>query len=171
MVVANKVGAPWTTIPSAKIPVTGVLWAEAVNYCALKYPAGGRLPTEEEWEAAARGLKARRYPWGDTPDIAAANTESARRDAPAAVGSFPRGGTPDGVQDLIGNVWEWTSSEPRAYPAGKAFPPSSVGMRVIRGGAFDTPDSIATPWWRGYSNPAASRSDLAKTGFRCARDK
>jgi iron(II)-dependent oxidoreductase len=83
-------------------------------------------------------------------------------------GTFPSGATPDGIQDLIGNVWEWTSSPYRAYPGATAFADSMQQFRVIRGGAFNTPDSIATASVRGYNRPAAPRDQLALTGFRCA---
>ncbi len=166
-VATGRTPAPWTTKPADDLPVTGVLWAEAMNYCGWKHPPEGRLPSEEEWEAAARGAAGRAYPWGDRWDPAAANTESSRRGAPAPVGSFPRGASPEGVQDLIGNVWEWTRSPMVAYPGGVPEP-RFAQYYVIRGGAFNTPDATATAVQRGYNTPAANRADLQFTGFRCA---
>ncbi len=164
---AGRAPAPWAAKPAGDLPVTGVLWAEAVNYCAWRHPPDGRLPTEEEWEAAARGTAGRTFPWGDRWDPAAANTQSARRGGPAPVGSFPRGASPEGVQDLIGNVWEWTGSPMRSY-ADTASVPQASPHYVIRGGAFDTPDAMATATYRVYYPPTADRTALQKTGFRCA---
>jgi formylglycine-generating enzyme required for sulfatase activity/tRNA A-37 threonylcarbamoyl transferase component Bud32 len=167
---ANATGAPrpWSgTQPAGTLPVTRVAWGDAANYCAWKYPRSGRLPTEQEWEAAARGTAGRRFPYGNAAEPASGNTASAHRRGPAPVGSFPRGATPDGVEDLSGNVWEWTSSPLRAYPGAPALADSMSSFRVIRGGAFDTADSIATASRRGYARMTGSLDDLKNTGFRC----
>jgi len=158
---------PWRVQPDSALPVTGVMWAEAMAYCAWKAPGRARLPTEEEWEAAARGSAAHRYPWGPDWVTGAANTQGAKRARPAPVGSYPHGASPLGIQDLIGNVWEWTKSPAAAYPGG-ATPPRSEGMYVIRGGAYNTPDSIADATRRGYEpGTGLTRADLVVTGFRC----
>ena len=164
---AGRAPAPWggVTGPESSLPVTGVQFAEAANYCAWRHSPNGRLPREEEWEAAARGKSARAFPWGDAWDPTAANTGS-RRTGPAPVGSYPRGRTPGGVDDLIGNVWEWTSSPFKPY--GQPGVASGAGQYVIRGGAFNSYDQVATPVFRGRAQSAAARSDLASTGFRCA---
>ena len=169
-VATGQVSAPWNAAPDSVLPVTGVTFGEAMNYCGWKHPPDGRLPTEDEWEAAARGAAGRRYPWGTEWDPAAANTESARRAGPAPVGSYPRGKTPEGVFDLIGNVWEWTMTKIAPYPGGPAIPnlAANAGSYVIRGGAYNTPDSTASPVTRGYLPPSTARSGLDKTGFRCA---
>jgi iron(II)-dependent oxidoreductase len=83
------------------------------------------------------------------------------------VGSYPHGATPEGVEDLIGNVWEWTRSPMGAYP-GAAPLPQLAQYYVIRGGAFNTPDASASAMIRGFVPPAANRVDLQFTGFRCA---
>ena len=149
------------------LPVTGISWSDASNYCASRYK-NGRLPTEEEWEATARGRAGRSTPWDNAAPGLHANLASAGRARPAAVGSFAFGATPEGVFDLLGNVWEWTSSPYRAYPGGSvnATPPGTY--YVIRGGAFDTPSDVATPWYRVYAKATASAEDLSRTGFRCA---
>ena len=168
-VVSKRAPSPWGAVkPLGTLPVTRVPWGDAANYCALKYPNSGRLPTEVEWEAAARGIAGRSYPYGNAPDGANTNTESARRAGPAPVGSFPRGATPEGLADMSGNVWEWTSSPVRAYAGAKQLPDSMGKYRVIRGGAFDTRDEIATGWMRGYLKVSSTPAELPNTGFRCA---
>jgi formylglycine-generating enzyme required for sulfatase activity/tRNA A-37 threonylcarbamoyl transferase component Bud32 len=165
-VTAGRAVAPWSGArPDGNLPVTGVQWSEAAGYCDWKHPGGGRLPSEEEWEAAARGREGRAYPWGNTWDASAANTAGAKRRGPAIAGSFPRGNTPEGVSDLIGNVWEWTSSPYKTY--GDSAPPTG-GLYVIRGGAFNAYDAISTAIFRGRAQPATARENLLATGFRCA---
>ena len=166
---ATKARSPWgSATPDSTLPVTRVSWGDAANYCAWRYPPGGRLPTEFEWEAAARGTAGRAFPWGEDGGTANANTQSARRTGPVPVQSFPRGTTAEGVHDMSGNVWEWTASPFVAYPGGATFHDSLSEYRVIRGGAFDTPDAIATGWLRGYSKPTTPPEQLQNTGFRCA---
>ena len=154
-------------MPGVSLPVTRVQWDEATKYCRWKHPVGGDLPSEDQWEAAARGRDGRLYPWGSSFELAAANTAASGRNAPAPVGSFPRGATSAGVHDLIGNVWEWTRSTMQSYPGGAAMPDSLRRYYVIRGGAHNSATAIATSWFRGFNRPATSRDDLAFTGFRC----
>ena len=163
----GRVSAPWSSMPDSLLPVTGVTYANAANYCAWRHSPNGRLPTEVEWEAAARGLSGREFPWGNSWDPSKANTQSAARKQPARVGSFPGGATPEGVHDLVGNVWEWTSTPMSGYP-GHPVPDSMKRYFVIRGGAFNTADSLATATYRGYLSPETAPSDLSFTGFRCA---
>jgi iron(II)-dependent oxidoreductase len=157
--------APWARRPADNLPVTGVLFAEAQNYCAQVHPQGGRLPTEEEWEAAARGPSGSRYPWGDQFSLGLANTESAQRGGPSPVGNFPLGRSSLGIRDLIGNVWEWTSSRRVAYP-GYRGPAVTGDYYVIRGGAYNSKDAVVSATLRGAGTPS-DRSALAFTGFRC----
>lgn len=167
---ATKARSPWgATTPDSMLPVTRVSWGDAANYCAWRYPPSGRLPTEFEWEAAARGPAGRAFPWKEGVSAANANTKSAQRTGPVPVASFPRGATPEGIHDLIGNVWEWTSSPYVAFPGGPALADSLSQYRVIRGGAFDTDDAIATGWVRGYLKPTTAPEQLPNTGFRCAK--
>ncbi|MEO5568636.1 MAG: bifunctional serine/threonine-protein kinase/formylglycine-generating enzyme family protein [Gemmatimonadaceae bacterium] len=167
-VTAGRAAAPWgSTMPDAKLPVTRVGWGEAQSYCAWRHPDGGRLPKEQEWEAAARGPSGNRYPWGNDPKPGAAYTASFNAKAPTHVGVHESGATPSGIRDLIGNVWEWTSSPMTAYPGAPPLADSlATNYRVIRGGAFNTPDNIATTWLRGYIPPS---TEPEFTGFRCAK--
>ena len=165
-VTARNVAPPWSARPNDSLPVTGVRLAEAASYCAWRHADGGRLPTEAEWEAAARGAEGRQYPWGKEWNANAANVANVRS-GPAAVGSFPAGRTSDGIDDLIGNVWEWTSSPFVSYSdaSGKG---GSTGMYVIRGGAYNSLKEVANAVFRAQADPAADRANLAQTGFRCA---
>jgi iron(II)-dependent oxidoreductase len=149
------------------LPVTGIAWSDASSYCAAHFK-NGRLPSEEEWEAAARGRAGRSTPWDNATPGVHANLASAGLVGPAPVGSYATGATPEGVYDLLGNVWEWTSSAYRAYPGGSVKTPPAGTYYVIRGGAFNTPDAVATPWYRMFANASGSADDLSRTGFRCA---
>jgi formylglycine-generating enzyme required for sulfatase activity/tRNA A-37 threonylcarbamoyl transferase component Bud32 len=160
--------ATWSnTEKDVHVPATRVAWKEAANYCAWRHTAGGRLPTELEWEAAARGAGGRTFPWGEGSAGSRANTASFGRKGPVPVGSFPVGATANGLQDMVGNVWEWTSSTFSAYPGAAPLPDSMKAYRVSRGGAFDTIDSLATASLRGRLREDTPAADLVNTGFRC----
>jgi len=149
---------PSTTKPPDGWPVTGVLWSEATAYCAARQ-RGGRLPTENEWEAAARGPEGLRYPWGERWQPGRANADSLHGTL-APAGEAVLGKSWVGAVDMIGNAWEWTAT------AGVA--PQGVAGHVIKGGAFDTPPENATGLFRAILPDR--RRWLAHTGFRCARD-
>src|SRR6266705_1663116 len=154
---STRARPPWTQPPPDQWPATGVLWSEAVAYCAWRQ-RGGRLPTEDEWEAAARGPHGLRYPWGNGWERGRANADSLREGfAPAGAGSAGRSWV--GAVDLIGNAWEWTAAvaaDTRGQPG-----------HVIKGGAFDTPSVNATAAYRAVLPDR--RAWLGHTGFRCAR--
>ncbi|MFV9507497.1 MAG: SUMF1/EgtB/PvdO family nonheme iron enzyme, partial [Oscillochloridaceae bacterium umkhey_bin13] len=131
-------------------PVVGLDWHAANAYCAWLsteladvLPPGYviRLPTEAEWEAAARGSAARRYPWGDAwCDDAAATAEDQTTRGwqwTMPVGCYPAGATPEGLLDMAGNVWEWTLSRWQAYP-GAEKPFTNDKLVVVRGGAYNS---------------------------------
>ncbi|MGH9719179.1 MAG: SUMF1/EgtB/PvdO family nonheme iron enzyme [Bryobacteraceae bacterium] len=135
-------------------PVVNVTWYEAAAYCAWDR---GRLPAEAEWERVARGKERRRYPWGnELPDTSRANYDETKIGKATPVGLFPRGATPEGVQDLAGNVWEWVADW---YEKDQG--------KVVRGGSW-----INVQWYlraavRGGLVPEGRVYDF---GFRCARE-
>ena len=100
-------------------PVVRVSWYDAADYCRWLSEATGRpyrLPTEAEWEKAARGTGGGIYPWGDTWDAKRCNTKESGSGDTTPVGAYPRGASPYGLMDMAGNVWEWTSSRLWDYP-------------------------------------------------------
>lgn len=163
-------------------PIAEVSYDDAVTYCAW---VGGRLPTEAEWERAARGTQARLFPWGELYDDRRANVGALRpgcvydgdgHEALAPVASYASGATPEGVYDLSGNVAEWVSdrfgregSDPRlgtrlVAPEG----PAAGAMRVVRGGSYLGPAWAQSNLWRMARAPGDRAPDL---GFRCAYDR
>jgi formylglycine-generating enzyme required for sulfatase activity len=123
-------------------PVVSVSWEDARRYCAWLSETAGRahrLPTEAEWEKAARGTDGRIYPWGDEWDAARCNTSEGGLEAVAPVGGYPQGASPYGVLGMAGNVWEWTSSARADYPydARDGREDQEIETRrIVRGGSF-----------------------------------
>jgi serine/threonine-protein kinase len=152
---------------SARLPVTGVSWDDAVAYARWM---GGRLPTEEEWEFAARGTDGRRYPWGDEwrAGLANADTDGRARGGVVTVGQY-EGVSPFGIFDMAGNAWEWTASRLDAYPGGSLPAQETGDMRVIRGGYWGGRRQYVTATYRGRV-PRDDTQNIGNTGFRCAKD-
>jgi iron(II)-dependent oxidoreductase len=155
-------------------PVVHVCYHEAAAYAAW---AGKRLPTEAEWEKAARHDPAtgrsRRYPWGDDPPDARHANLGQQHLRPAAAGAFPEGVSPAGVHQLIGDVWEWTSTDFHGYPGFAAFPYREYSevffgpdYKVLRGGSFGTDRSACRGTFRNWDYPIRRQ---IFSGFRCAR--
>jgi formylglycine-generating enzyme required for sulfatase activity len=148
-------------------PVIHVDWSMAQAYCAWR---DARLPTEAEWEKAARGDKALIHPWGAEIDCNFANYNNCVGDT-TITSKYVLGGSVYGAFNMAGNVAEWTSSVFMPYPYnpldGREAAPASSGPRVLRGGSWASSPSRIFTYYRQGLDPTSSRNDL---GFRCARD-
>jgi formylglycine-generating enzyme required for sulfatase activity len=165
--ITNAQWAAWGEQPSNRAddvdlnrpnqPAVSLEWEWCATFCAwLSAQTGARirLPTEQEWEAAARGGDTRRYPWGDDwrADCAATEEDRTTRGWPwsVPVGCYPAGAAPCGAMDMAGNVWEWTASVWQSYPgAAEGFSHEHHG--VLRGGYYDIARTYARcgarDWW------------------------
>jgi len=149
----------------AEHPVVLVSWEDAMAYAAW---AGKRLLTEAEWERAARGLNGNRYPWGDDFEASRCNCKEAGINQTSSIDTFsPNGETPEGVIDMVGNVWEWTNSLYRPYPYdaddGRESRQAS-GFRVLRGASFVNDANVV----HCLSRLDGDFKFFNNVGFRCA---
>lgn len=159
-------------------PVNCVTWTQAEAYCEAQ---GGRLPTEAEWEYAARGTDGRLYPWGNEPPDRTRFWAGDAEDrycpsCPTKVGSFPRGASPFGVLDMIGNVKEWVADYYGPYPAGPQTNPLNTRprspeyrARVLRGShaGYKPENALRARATRRHFSP--ERWTHTTEGFRCAK--
>ena len=136
-------------------PVTRVSWEDATAYCQWLVETTQkpyRLPTEQEWERAARGIDGHRYPWGNEWEENRANTQEARIGATTPVGQYsPDGDSPEGCADMVGNVWEWTDSPFEPY-AGSSYQDEyyGQGLKVFRGGSYYDDKTTARAAFRSW---------------------
>jgi formylglycine-generating enzyme required for sulfatase activity len=147
-------------------PVTGVTWEQARHYCIW---AGGDLPTEAQWEKAARGTDGRIYPWGDTINCSLANYADCKIKDTTRVDRYPTGASPYGVLDMSGNVWEWTldwydAGYYAVSPASNPTGPLTGQYKVLRGGSWLNGASYVRAAYRFTAQPDQPNEYF---GFRC----
>lgn len=147
-----------------RFPVVNVTWFDARDYCEWR---GKRLPSEEEWEFAARGKENFLYPYGNQwkPQLSSASPSPEQIGKLSVVGSYPGGASPFGVLDMAGNVAEWTASDYKPYPGSAAKPDED--NKIQRGGSFSNLPSEQTATDRFFNRPVRK---FDYVGFRCAKD-
>lgn len=150
-----------------KFPVTDVNWDAANAYAKW---SGKRLPTEAEWEFAARGTDGRLYSWGNEWQDGMANANEVNKGM-VAVGSY-KGASPFGIYDMIGNAWEWTATTLEPYPNGTVpkLNRNDIERKIIRGGSWESPASSATTTYRGFYGVREESEGYKNTSFRCVKD-
>jgi formylglycine-generating enzyme required for sulfatase activity len=150
-------------------PVVEASWLGAHSYCRW---VGKRLPTEAEWEKAARGTDGRRYPWGNAAPGSSHARFAAGFNQTAPAGAHPAGASAHGALDMAGNVWQWVSSAYRPYPyrSDDGREDAAPGpVRATRGGGHDSPAAELRSTERGRNLSRAPAAGHHNIGFRCAR--
>lgn len=150
--------AAWPQFKGPQQPVVGIGWADAIAYCTWR---GKRLPSEQEWEKAARSGDGRPWPWGKESDSTRYNGKERKRYGPDNVGRYPTGNSRYGVSDMAGNVWEMTASK---WPSNLYD-----GAYVMRGGSFlnNLAEVRTTVRWSAGDEERGAEW----LGFRCARNR
>ena len=152
-------------VPYPSRPVVGVSWYEAAAFSEW---AGCRLPTEAEWERAARGRKGRKYPWGNESASSERLNYNVNVGSPTPVGVYPLGNTAEGICDMAGNVWDWCSDWYGKYTAGPVSNPrgpETASSRVFRGGCWANVAEVCRSACRSGGGPEVRNVNL---GFRVA---